>query len=280
MARKSLLSVGIVSVLCSGVLLSILATGAFGAHNRVGSRAAKTTVITVTAGKPSELAFKLSKFSSIPAGTVTFKVTNKGAIAHDFKICTSPAANSSKNSCTGEVTKMLKPGTSATLTVKLSKTGKYEYLCTVPGHAGAGMKGLIGVGVKVTAPAVAQPTTTSKTSTTTGGSTSPSSTTTAAATCASPKSTTVTVNEFDFGFTLSTSTVPCGSVTFVQTNTGQAQHNFDINAIAAAAGDGAYINPGQNTTMTVQMTPGTYSYECDVPTHAALGMVGQLTVTG
>jgi len=35
--------------------------------------------------------------------------------------------------------------------VKLTKSGKYEYLCAVPGHAAAGMKGLIGIGVAVTA---------------------------------------------------------------------------------------------------------------------------------
>ena len=32
-----------------------------------------------------------------------------------------------------------------TLTVKLVKPGMYEYLCTVPGHAAAGMKGTIKV---------------------------------------------------------------------------------------------------------------------------------------
>ena len=32
-----------------------------------------------------------------------------------------------------------------TLVVNLTKAGKYEYLCTVPGHAAAGMKGLVTV---------------------------------------------------------------------------------------------------------------------------------------
>jgi mono/diheme cytochrome c family protein len=45
---------------------------------------------------------------------------------------------------------MLKSGQSATLAVVLTKKGKYEFLCTVPGHASAGMKGLLGIGVKVT----------------------------------------------------------------------------------------------------------------------------------
>ncbi len=112
--------------------------------------AAKVTVVTVTAGKPSELAFKLSKVSSLPAGTVIFKVKNGGTITHNFKLCTTAVTSSAKNACVGKVTKMLKSGQSAVLTVILKKNGKYEYLCTVPGHAGAGMKGLIGIGVKVT----------------------------------------------------------------------------------------------------------------------------------
>jgi uncharacterized cupredoxin-like copper-binding protein/mono/diheme cytochrome c family protein len=113
--------------------------------------AAKVTVVTVTAGKPSELAFKLSKLSALPVGAVTFRVKNAGALSHDFKLCTTTVTTSAKNACVGKVTKMLKAGQSTTLAVVLKRKGKYEFLCTVPGHAGAGMKGLLGIGVKVTA---------------------------------------------------------------------------------------------------------------------------------
>jgi len=88
------------------------------------SAATKTTTITV---KATEFKFALSK-TSAPKGTVNFKVTNKGKVDHDFKI-------------NGKKTKLLAPGKSATLTVKFQKTGKFPYLCTVPGHAASGMKG-------------------------------------------------------------------------------------------------------------------------------------------
>jgi len=95
------------------------------------------TTITVTAGKPSELAFKLSKTSMVPAGTITFKVTNQGVAFHNFRICSKAVATATdaKNACSGKTTPILKHGQSATLTLTISKTGKYEFLCTVSGHA-------------------------------------------------------------------------------------------------------------------------------------------------
>jgi uncharacterized cupredoxin-like copper-binding protein len=77
-----------------------------------------------------EFKFTLSK-TSVPHGTVTFKVTNKGKLNHDFKI-------------SGKKTPLLKPGKSAKLTVTLKK-GKHAYLCTVAGHATLGMKGVVTV---------------------------------------------------------------------------------------------------------------------------------------
>jgi uncharacterized cupredoxin-like copper-binding protein len=58
-------------------------------------------------------------------------VTNKGKVPHDFKI-------------KGKKTALLSPGKSATLKVVFPK-GKFPYLCTVPGHAAAGMKGVFTV---------------------------------------------------------------------------------------------------------------------------------------
>lgn len=104
--------------------------------------AAKATVVTVTAGKPSEFGFKLST-KTVKAGAVTFKITNKGALVHTFKVCTS-AKGGSANACAGKVTPNIGVGKSATLKVTLTK-GTHEYLCTVPGHAASGMKGDIKV---------------------------------------------------------------------------------------------------------------------------------------
>ncbi len=117
---------------CAGLFAALLGFQADSAAGQV--KAVKATVISVTAGKPSELAFKLSKTSNITAGPVTFKVTNAGVLSHDFKICTTPVTKLTANACVGKVTPLLAKGKSATLTVTLKK-GQYEFLCTVPGHA-------------------------------------------------------------------------------------------------------------------------------------------------
>jgi mono/diheme cytochrome c family protein len=157
-----------------GLMAWLLTVGSGSAAGKPS--APKVVTVTVTAGKPSELAFKLSKSSNVTPGLVVFKVKNAGKLTHDFKICTRPAKTSAANTCTGKATKRLAAGQSATMTSLNLKKGQYEYLCTVPGHATAGMKGLIGIGVKVTTPTTgvvggsttATATTTAKTTTTAG----------------------------------------------------------------------------------------------------------------
>jgi mono/diheme cytochrome c family protein len=141
--------VGLCCVAGSGLSLGIVAGAASGSSKPTASP--KASVISVTAGTPAELAFKLSKRSLIPVGRVTFNVMNAGTVAHAFKVCTSAIVGVAKNTCVGKATKVLQPGRSASLTVTFSKAGKYEFLCTVSGHAAAGMKGLLGIGVKVAA---------------------------------------------------------------------------------------------------------------------------------
>jgi uncharacterized cupredoxin-like copper-binding protein len=85
------------------------------------------TTVTVTM---KEFKFALSK-STVPNGTVVFKIVNKGALPHDIKIG-------------GKKSALIKPGKTGVLTVTLGKGGK-PYLCTVAGHAAAGMKGVLKV---------------------------------------------------------------------------------------------------------------------------------------
>ena len=104
---------------------------------------AHVTVVNVVAGKPSEFKYILSR-KSVPRGTVIFKLTDKGALPHDFKVCASPKGGKA-NVCKGTGTTAISPGGTATLKVTFKTAGNYEYLCTIPGHAAAGMKGILKV---------------------------------------------------------------------------------------------------------------------------------------
>jgi outer membrane protein assembly factor BamB len=100
-----------------------------GASKAPSAPAAKGTTVQVKGG---EFFFRLSSKSLAKPGKVTFVFKNIGHIAHDFKI-------------NGKVTPLLSPGQTANLVVTVKKKGKYPYLCTVPGHAEAGMKGVLTV---------------------------------------------------------------------------------------------------------------------------------------
>ena len=110
-------------VLLAGVA-ALAAVTVFSVVAYAGSNSAKAVSVSVTA---KEFSFKLSR-KSAPHGKVSFKVTNKGSLKHDFKIA-------------GKKTKLLGHNKSATLVGTLKKGKKYSYICTVPGHAAAGMKG-------------------------------------------------------------------------------------------------------------------------------------------
>ena len=92
-------------------------------------RSSATKTIQVKAG---EFFFRLSTKTIARTGKVTFVLKNVGHVKHDFKI-------------NHKATPLTAPGKTAKLVVTFKKKGKYPYLCTVPGHAQAGMKGVFTV---------------------------------------------------------------------------------------------------------------------------------------
>jgi plastocyanin len=219
-------------VLCAvlavaGVCAGIVVPGGGARSKGPHATSRSTTHVTVTA---TDSKFTLSKRSA-PTGTVIFAVTNKGKLAHDFKIA-------------GKKTPLLSPRHHATLRVTFSKKGRYPYRSTVSGQASHGMKGVFSV--------AAAPTRT------------PTPTTTAPAppptTTVGTASTTVTVGMYDDPyppyFVLSQKTIPSGMVTFLITNHCHQQCSFDLDGIKA----GAILNAGQSETWTVALAPGIYHY--------------------
>jgi glucose/arabinose dehydrogenase/uncharacterized cupredoxin-like copper-binding protein len=94
-----------------------------------------------------DFSFTLSR-RSVPRGAqVTFLVRNAGAVVHDFVIA-------------GRRTRLLRPGQSAALRMRFTRKGTKRYVCSIPGHARLGMKGVLGVSVPpptVTTPSAPPP---------------------------------------------------------------------------------------------------------------------------
>jgi uncharacterized cupredoxin-like copper-binding protein len=95
----------------------------------VAARPSVATATTVTVTM-KEFKFTLSK-AKVPHGTITFKLVNKGKLAHDIRIA-------------GKTSKLIGPGKTGTFVVTLKK-GTYVYNCPISGHTAAGMKGKLAV---------------------------------------------------------------------------------------------------------------------------------------
>ena len=101
--------------------------GMQGIFNVTGSKPAPKPTATV---KVSEREFKITLLPKrVKHGVIKFAVKNTGKIPHNFVIH-------------GRQTPVLSPGKSASIVVTLKK-GKYTYLCSIKGHAAAGMKGVL-----------------------------------------------------------------------------------------------------------------------------------------
>ena len=112
------------SLAVAGVAAAALAVPAMSGP----TASAATTAVTANM---TEMKFALNK-KSVKTGTINFKLVNKGMIKHDLKIA-------------GKKSAAVAPGKTGKLTVKIAKPGKYPYICTLPGHAAAGMKGVLTV---------------------------------------------------------------------------------------------------------------------------------------
>jgi uncharacterized cupredoxin-like copper-binding protein len=216
-----------------GALAAPAAALILGAQPATANRSTRgASIVEVTAGKPSEFHFTMSR-QKVPRGAVAFEVTNEGELPHDFEIA-------------GKKTKLLSPGESQRLVVHFAKAGRYAYMCTVGGHAVAGMRGTL----QITAPAVARTTSTAD-----------------IVTAGRPS---------ELRFTLSKKTVPRGAVVFQVTNKGSLPHDFEIGGKKTQL-----LAPGESQTLKVIFPrAGRYPYLCTVPGHATAGMKGTLVVTG
>ena len=108
-----------------------------------------------------EVEYKLtpSSFTVAKPGTVTFAIKNAGTMGHALEV---------EGNGVEQKTSTISPGSSAKLTVNLSKNGTYEVYCPIDGHRGLGMQAKLVVGSGGSAGGggtTTTPTTSTKTST-------------------------------------------------------------------------------------------------------------------
>jgi uncharacterized cupredoxin-like copper-binding protein len=148
--RKSTESTGSPGGRCSALaavaiaaLAGLAIAGCGGGDNGGTTTAAQGSATTTPAGggstvKMSETEYKLQPSDpSVKAGTVTFDVTNDGQVTHSLEV-EGPGVEE-------ELASDLAPGDGGTLTVDLSKPGKYELYCPIDNHKQLGMEGTLTV---------------------------------------------------------------------------------------------------------------------------------------
>ncbi len=129
---KSMLGMMMIAVAVSALVLGVVAVVAMksGTVESASSGASGAAVVEVTLTE-----FKVTfNPSVVPAGDVTFDVTNKGSVDHNLAF---PSMNAR--------TAMLKSGESAELVVEGLEVGELDYLCEVAGHSAAGMTGKLSI---------------------------------------------------------------------------------------------------------------------------------------
>ena len=90
---------------------------------------------------------------------------------------------------------------------------------------------------------------------------------------------TVQVSATDFEFDPAEISTEAGDVTIELANDGQAPHALEIEGEGVEE-ESETIDPGESTTLAVELEEGTYEIYCPVGDHADRGMVGTLTVGG
>lgn len=90
--------------------------------------------------------------------------------------------------------------------------------------------------------------------------------------------TTVTVDLSEFKLTLSQTSFPAGTYTFVAKNVGKATHALSISGPGVNGQRTSTVQPGQSANLTVTLSGGSYELFCPVDGHKENGMDTTITV--
>jgi uncharacterized cupredoxin-like copper-binding protein len=115
------------------VVLAVGLAACGGGGGAAQSGTGKTVNVEAT-----EFAFNPNAFSGTVGQKITFKVTNKGTVDHNFVVLNTDGSQ--------ELTKtVVKVGTTVSLDFTPTAAGDYQIDCNLPGHKEAGMQGKLTV---------------------------------------------------------------------------------------------------------------------------------------
>ncbi|MGR6965429.1 cupredoxin domain-containing protein [Geodermatophilus sp. URMC 61] len=121
------------------------------------------------------------------------------------------------------------------------------------------------------APTSSAPTSSAETST-------PASSAPASDAAAESESETVSVTEGEMFIDLSEDSYSAGTYTFEVTNAGDMPHDFVVEQAGEDVAGTEVLQPGESTTLEVELAPGDYVFYCSVGAHRAAGMEVPVTV--
>ncbi|MGY1601794.1 cupredoxin domain-containing protein [Geodermatophilus sp. SYSU D00815] len=87
------------------------------------------------------------------------------------------------------------------------------------------------------------------------------------------------VSSIDFGYEMDSTDLAAGEYEITLTNTGNASHDVVVEQDGAEVARSQVIGPGETSTFTVALEPGSYVFFCSVGNHRAMGMEVDVTVS-
>lgn len=116
---------GVVTVIVAFVFVAAITGWSGGSGNASGS----VSIVL------EDFRFTPNRIDAKVGVPVTLTLTNRGTVRHDLNF------ESLHMSGLGGVESMLDPGATRTITLTFDQPGTHTFICTLPGHAAAGMTG-------------------------------------------------------------------------------------------------------------------------------------------
>jgi nitrite reductase (NO-forming) len=303
--------IGAISVAIIAVVLSPFAMGYLGRQPVIDARATSQNAAAVPSNLSTSVSMTASEFKfsptsvQVPVGQkVSFSLDNKGAVEHDVTV---PATG---------FTLFARAGQSATGEFTFDKPGVFDFICSIPGHKEAGMKGtLTVVDPMAAASPIVQSQSTTRDMSSVGAApdikplpadlkSMPAPRVAPPITRSEPayvkfdlETSKVTARVADgvaYEYWTFSGTVPGPMLRVregdtVEINLGNAAnsgvtHSIDLHAVTGPGGGAAVtqVAPGETSSFTFKaLNPGVYVYHCAtpmVPHHIASGMYGLIVV--